>query len=137
MADTWNTPELHEALAEMSVANGAQPSAGPPKNEEAIKAARDAGWVQRQAHNYAATAPITVLNGDEDEAEPDAAPAAEGEAGDEDPMTSRHSTTTWSHDAAKYEWKEEYGDVGPRDEKLEKDLFRGEHINRAGNKLTK
>ncbi|EEH47254.2 uncharacterized protein PADG_03352 [Paracoccidioides brasiliensis Pb18] len=35
--------------------------------------------------------------------------------------------------AAKYEWKEEYGDVEPRNEELEEMLFRNELINRVGN----
>ncbi|QSS64054.1 DEAD-box protein [Histoplasma capsulatum] len=34
-----------------------------------------------------------------------------------------------------YEWKEEYGDVGPRNEELEKMLFHDEYLNRAGNKF--
>ena len=34
-----------------------------------------------------------------------------------------------------YEWKDEYGDVGPRFEELEKILFGGEHILRQGDHL--
>ena len=138
MSGNWGTGEMQEALAEITPANGIHPLlAGPPKNEEAAKLARDAGWVQPQAHNYNAKAPVTVLVGAETEGQPDTAQAAEGEAGAEDVPTSRHSTTTWSHDVARYEWREEFGDVGPRDATLEKDLFRGEHINRAGSKLRK
>lgn len=30
----------------------------------------------------------------------------------------------WLASSERYEWKEEYGDVAPRDERLEKELFR-------------
>jgi len=43
--------------------------------------------------------------------------------------------TDW-HGAAKvYEWKDEYGDVGPRVEELEKMLFGGEFLMRVGDHL--
>ncbi|KAK1144779.1 hypothetical protein N8T08_004790 [Aspergillus melleus] len=41
----------------------------------------------------------------------------------------------WAANAAKYEWKDEYGDVGPKSPELEEMLFRSEYINRAGLKL--
>ncbi|KAI9037081.1 DEAD/DEAH box helicase [Aspergillus affinis] len=41
----------------------------------------------------------------------------------------------WAANAAKYEWKDEYGDVGPKSAELEEQLFRSEYINRAGLKL--
>jgi ATP-dependent RNA helicase DDX3X len=128
---------MESALADVTpAANGTATPAGPPKNEEALKAARDAGWVLPTAHNYTSKAPVTALNRNETEAHPDAAPAAEGE-GVEDVPISRYRPSNWSHDAAKYEWSEEFGDVGPRDEQLEKDLFHGEFINRAGAKIEK
>ncbi|KAH0829957.1 hypothetical protein FOPE_10719 [Fonsecaea pedrosoi] len=37
---------------------------------------------------------------------------AEENDGADEVLVSRHATSNWSHDAAKYEWKEEYGDVG-------------------------
>ncbi|ETI27608.1 hypothetical protein G647_00057 [Cladophialophora carrionii CBS 160.54] len=133
----WETETLRSALADVTPpANGTATPAGPPKNEEALKAARDAGWVLPIAHNYTSKVPVNALNGDESEAQPDAAPAAEAE-GVEDTPKSRYHTSNWSHDAAKYEWSEEFGDVGPRDEKLEKELFHGEYINRAGAKIEK
>ncbi|KAJ9608379.1 hypothetical protein H2200_007367 [Cladophialophora chaetospira] len=130
----WGTDDMKSALADITPAANSTPPTGPPKNEEALKIAREAGWVQPMAHNYKATAPITILNGDASEAQPDAAQAAEGD-GAEDLKVSTYRETTWSHDAKRSEWKEEYGDVGPRDEQLERDLFHGEHINRAGAKL--
>lgn len=134
MADsTWSTADVQSALADITPsANGTVPPSGPPKNEEAAKLARDQGWVQPTAHNYKATAPVNSLGGGNPQV--DTAQVAEGESDEE---RQSYRTTTWSHDAAKYEWKEEYGDVGPRDERLEKDLFHGEHITRAGAKLDK
>ncbi|KAL1973839.1 hypothetical protein VTN31DRAFT_5399 [Thermomyces dupontii] len=41
----------------------------------------------------------------------------------------------WASNAAKYEWKDEYGDVGPADPELEEMLFRNDLINRPGLKL--
>ncbi|EPS26837.1 hypothetical protein PDE_01776 [Penicillium oxalicum 114-2] len=38
----------------------------------------------------------------------------------------------WGGNAARYEWKDEYGDVGPRNEELERELFHDEHIPRPG-----
>lgn len=38
----------------------------------------------------------------------------------------------WFSEARRYEWNEAYGDVGPRDEELEKDLFFDEHRVRRG-----
>lgn len=38
----------------------------------------------------------------------------------------------WAANAQKYEWSDEYGDIGPRHEILENMLFRGEYINRTG-----
>ncbi|KIW96468.1 uncharacterized protein Z519_03537 [Cladophialophora bantiana CBS 173.52] len=131
MASSFYTADVASVLADITPSNGVEPTAGPPKNEEAIKLARQSGWVEPKANNYTSRAPTALLNGHD--GEPEA--AAEDEASVEEAAVSRYATSSWSHDAAKYEWKEEYGDVGPRDEKLEKDLFRGEHINRAGIKF--
>jgi ATP-dependent RNA helicase DDX3X len=126
---TWGTAEVKQALAEITPAvNGTAPTpAGRPKNEDALKLAREAGWVQPSSYNYAAKAPVTVLNGEEFEPQP--------EAGVGDSSFSKPQTSTWSYDAVKYEWEDSFGDVGPRDEKLEKELFQGEHINRQGAKI--
>jgi ATP-dependent RNA helicase DDX3X len=40
--------------------------------------------------------------------------------------------TDWAGMAARYEWNDEYGDVGPRNEELEKQLFNLEFMSRAG-----
>ncbi|KAJ5692314.1 hypothetical protein N7462_001737 [Penicillium macrosclerotiorum] len=43
--------------------------------------------------------------------------------------------TDWAGVAARYEWKDEYGDVGPRNEELEKQLFQDDFIPRAGSRF--
>lgn len=42
----------------------------------------------------------------------------------------------WASNAVKYEWDDEYGEVGPAHPELEKQLFRDRYINRAGTKLS-
>ena len=139
MADsTWANPEADSALTDVTPAgNGtaANPAAA-AKNEEALKLAREAGWVKPTGYNYDAKAPVTLL-GDGVASQPAVDPAADGEPGAEDPAMSRYQTSTWAHDAAKYEWKDDFGDVGPRDEKLEQELFHSETITRKGAKIEK
>jgi ATP-dependent RNA helicase DDX3X len=77
--------------------------------EEAAALAREKGWTEPEKYDY------------EKYAQPpprDAEPAPEA--------------MIWGARAAKYEWKDEYGEIGPPNEELEKMLFHGEHINRAG-----
>jgi ATP-dependent RNA helicase DDX3X len=40
--------------------------------------------------------------------------------------------TKWDGMAPRYEWKDEYGDIGPHNEELEKQLFNDEFMPRAG-----
>ncbi|MCJ1392912.1 hypothetical protein MMC18_005784 [Xylographa bjoerkii] len=42
----------------------------------------------------------------------------------------------WASNAVKYEWNDEFGDVGPPHPELEKQLFRDRYINRAGKMMT-
>ncbi|EEH18325.1 hypothetical protein PABG_00888 [Paracoccidioides brasiliensis Pb03] len=80
-------------------------------NEEAVALAREKGWAPPQHCDYDAYT-----------GEPK--PADGGDATE---------LPGWASSAARYEWKEEYGDVGPRNEELEEMLFRNELINRVGN----
>ena len=43
----------------------------------------------------------------------------------------------WAALAAKYEWKEEYGDVAPRIPELEDELYKNEFINRQGKEMAR
>lgn len=45
----------------------------------------------------------------------------------------RYLEPGWAATAARYEWDDEYGEVGPEDPKLEEDLFRHENVMRKGN----
>jgi ATP-dependent RNA helicase DDX3X len=40
--------------------------------------------------------------------------------------------STWLSDAAKYEWSDEFGDVGPANPTLEQELYHGEFLLKAG-----
>jgi hypothetical protein len=55
-------------------------------------------------------------------------PVAQGE---EAPDETR-DTAVWLSDAAVYAWDDEFGDVGEPNPELEKMLFTGEHLQRAG-----
>jgi ATP-dependent RNA helicase DDX3X len=85
-----------------------------PKNEEAHTLAREKGWVEPQQFDYDAY--NAAGKG-----------AAAGEFG----------KSEWAHGAEKYEWQEEYGQVGPPSVSLEAQLFRSEFINRQGLKFDK
>ncbi|PYH84840.1 putative DEAD/DEAH box RNA helicase [Aspergillus uvarum CBS 121591] len=86
------------------------------KENDASNLARAKGWVAPESYDYdkytAASAPDQ--------------PA--GDSGD-------GQLPEWAANAAKYEWKDEYGDVGPEIPELEEQLFRNEFINRAGLKI--
>lgn len=73
---------------------------------------QELGWVEPQAYDYeAATARGYTNTGD-----------VEGQ--------------TWAHNFKRYEWKDEYGDVGPEIPELEKELFQNETISRRGNRFS-
>lgn len=86
----------------------------PPKNEEAHNLARERGWVEPQEFDYDAY-------------------NATGKAA----ATREAGQSEWAHSAEKYEWKEEYGDVGPPSAALEAQLFHSGFINRRGLKFDK
>lgn len=48
------------------------------------------------------------------------------------PATENENVPDWASNAKKYEWSDEFGDVGPVFRDLELQLFHGEHINRTG-----
>lgn len=78
-------------------------------NEEAAALAREKGWAERLEYDY------SVYNSTEKPGEGSEAP--------------------WAAGAAKYEWSDEYGDVGPPNPELEQMLFQGEFAGRAGVKF--
>ena len=87
------------------------------KNAEASNLAREKGWVPPEQYDY------TKYN---------SAPAEKPEE-----VTEQSEIPEWAASAAKYEWNDEFGDVGPPNKELEDMLFRNEFINRAGLKIGK
>jgi len=63
----------------------------------------------------------------------DAQPAGEEEDDEDGSYTAE--VPVWASNAVKYEWNDEYGDVGPAHPVLEKQLFKDRFIARAGKKL--
>ncbi|KAI5289115.1 hypothetical protein KEM54_004390 [Ascosphaera aggregata] len=121
-------------------------------NAEAAARAREHGWAEPQQYDYqkyqqphhiqpaAASIKPTVdattgycVNAI---ATSDAGTAAANSGGDNATVNVNEDDDDefplWASSAAKYEWKEEYGDVGPRNEALEKILFHSDLISRAG-----
>ncbi|PKY07867.1 DEAD/DEAH box RNA helicase [Aspergillus campestris IBT 28561] len=86
------------------------------KKTEASNVAREKGWVAPESYDYAKYTYDPLKKPEEQQNLDDQAP-------------------TWAANAAKYEWNDEYGDVGPANAQLEEMLFRSEFINRAGFKL--
>lgn len=85
-------------------------TARPPRDEAKYQAAREQGWSEPQEYDYAAAAaPVNTTP---------------GEASADQPM--------WGHKSRRYEWDDEFGDVGPEVPELEKDLFHGEFQMRRG-----
>ncbi|KAL4754840.1 hypothetical protein BDW72DRAFT_200509 [Aspergillus terricola var. indicus] len=90
------------------------------KNIEASALAREKGWVEPKNYDYEKY--VNVI--------PSEKPAEDGENSQDE-----QSIPEWAANAAKYEWNDEYGDVGPENPHLEEQLFRGEFINRTGLKI--
>lgn len=111
--------EMGDALQD--VTNGA--SAGldvastGPKNKEASAEARAKGWAEPTQYDYSKYV----------------GPASVAPIGD--PSAVQDDIPEWAAKAAKYEWNDEYGDVGPPNADLEQMLFHSDLINRSGLKL--
>ena len=59
--------------------------------------------------------------------------AAEKKANDDEQFTD--DIPLWASNAVRYEWDDEYGDVGPAHPELERQLFQGRYQNHAGQKM--
>lgn len=94
----------------------------PTKNGEASAEARAKGWVTPKGYDYA-----KYLTGEQ------GAKTTEKSG----PVVVDEDGPEWAGIAAKYEWKAEYGDVGPPNPELEKMLFQSDLINRTGMKIAK
>ncbi|EAA60033.1 hypothetical protein AN9445.2 [Aspergillus nidulans FGSC A4] len=90
------------------------------KNIEVSALAREKGRVEPKDYDYEKY--VTVI--------PSEKPAEKGEN-----YQDEQSFPEWAANAVKYEWNDEYGDVGPENPHLEEQLFRAEFINRTGLKI--
>lgn len=97
-------------------------------NAEGLQKAQEQGWVQPSAHQYGTQQAGSHTPGDE-----------ANQDGADKPAAASIFNPTWASEAGRYEWnpEEATGDVGPRNEALEQELFHSEFINRAGDKLSK
>lgn len=112
--DTFDTKDMSNALNDVS-------NRKTNMNAEAAAVAREKGWVEPQGYDYSkynASAPQQKAPGSTESTD---APNVE--------------EPEWAANAAKYEWSEEFGDVGPPNPDLEKMLFHNEFTNRAGLKF--
>lgn len=114
---SFDTADMASALPE--VTNGENLEAtGPVKDQQAFDTARELGWVVPKPFIYDAGPKIATSR-----------VASDGSAAE------KAHESQWAHEAKKYEWKEEYGDVGPKIPELEKELFGNEHITRRGSNV--
>lgn len=105
MADNFATDDMQGALDDIS--NDAI-----PKNAEAVAFAREKGWAEPSSYDYEEYGKVA-----------------------KDATMVDPTLPMWAHNAQKYEWKEDYGEVGPRNEELEQMLYHGEFITRQGIKF--
>ena len=109
---SFETGEMADSLP--AVTNGG----GPPKDQAAYDLARSKGW----------SVPVPDNNGAVDKVA-DSQPA--------DGEFINDAEAEWAHAAEKYEWKEDYGDVGPPLPALEAQLFNNEYKMQKGNLFEK
>jgi ATP-dependent RNA helicase DDX3X len=114
---SWDTKDMAEALTTAEPSSEtpvAQNTAAAPK-----KNPQEAGWVEKQPYDY------------------DTYNKSSKELYDEGLAPGGLGAQDWASNAAKYEWDEEYGDVGPEFLELEKQLFGGENRMRTGIEFSK
>jgi ATP-dependent RNA helicase DDX3X len=120
----WDVTDMAEALPG-AVLETVPPTEGAVAEPEGVTTNDDAapedkrdpqafGWAQKQSYDY------------------DEYNKSTKELLDETPGEGASSVRDWASNAAKYEWSDEYGDVGPHFPELEKQLFGSEYHVRAG-----
>lgn len=105
MGRTFETSEMQGVLKDIS-------NVAVPNNADAAAMARERGWAEPSSYDY----------------EEYGKPARDATAVDP-------TMPLWGHNAQKYEWQEDYGEVGPPNEELEQMLFRSAYITRQGIKF--
>lgn len=109
--DSFDVTDMSNALKEVT-------NEQPNKKTEAAAIAREKGWAEPEGYDYTkynTVEPLETLAED----------------------TEQGQLPEWAANAAKYEWSDEFGDIGPANVKLEEMLFRNEYINRTGLKFEK
>lgn len=108
MGDSWETTPANMATREPALTEASNGThAGPPRDEAKAQLAREKGWVEQQNFDYSATIPPQ-------------------EQVTDNPLSTGTEVQGWMSRARKYEWQEEYGDLGPEIPELEAELFGSE-----------
>lgn len=144
MADVFDTSDMVDALLKDDPAVLAEASSnGNAINTSVIDAPnpQEHGWVKKSSYDYTTYNKTTKELADERAAAPatDADATLEGqEATSSLSAVGGLANGDWASNGAKYEWNEEYGDVGPRFADLEQQLFgkKNNHV-RTGIKFDK
>lgn len=87
------------------------------RDAEASERSRNAGWVEPQSYDY------ETYN---------ASTREEREANEQ-----TRELPSWAANAVRYEWSDDYGDIGPAKQDLEDDLFGDEHKMQTGLEFNK
>ena len=111
MSDNGDEGALADVTNSMSKANM---SAG---NAAAVERVKDAHWTSPEKFDY------DSYNADSKEKR--------------EALTADHDVPAWAANAVKYEWSDEYGDVGPEFPELEEMLFGDEDQMKAGEAFSK
>lgn len=109
MAGIWNMEGMSSALPETATTTSidGNPFTDASASAEALRAkAREHNWAPTTTYDYDALTATGPGGGD--------------------------GAVPWASSSQRYEWKDEYGDVGPPVPELEEALFHSEDVNRAG-----
>lgn len=90
-------------------------------SEDTVKRVREGGWATPEKYNY------DVLAAD---------PRGKSSAAPE-PDQLQGDLPSWAASAIKYEWSDEYGDIGPEHQDLEDMLFRDNNQMKTGDEFSK
>ena len=131
MSDEWDAPSTQPDLKGKDVDNvlkdttnvASAASAAPAENAFDPQAK---GWAKPVAFDYDVynRKALAVENG-----------GTENNVSSDRAVPVELGAPKWASNAMRYEWKEEYGEIAPRIEELENELFRGEFRNRIGPKI--
>jgi ATP-dependent RNA helicase DDX3X len=110
--DSWGTGDLAQALPSVESAKDGTASSTVVAAPASTRNPQDAGWAAPEAYDYATYNRTTKELHDE--------------------STVGGATKDWASNSARYEWNDEYGDVGPAIPELERQLFGSEEHVRTG-----